>query len=170
MQYGINEEANAIHTYSQLINVPVTASGLWVNKHYVHLGASPDGLIMDSNDVVFGIVEVKCLKALRIQTVEEWIKSGIPSYACVSVIGGKLSLKKNHSYYYQIQTQLLITQASYCDFVLHSKVDKPHVERVFPDIELQIKIIENTGKFWYRVLVPEYFLMRVPRELLPSIF
>ena len=37
---------------------------LWVNKKYPHLGASPDGLIYDSQENLLGIIEVKCLKAL----------------------------------------------------------------------------------------------------------
>ena len=32
MQYGICEEPNAVLTYSNLIQVSVTPSGLWVNK------------------------------------------------------------------------------------------------------------------------------------------
>ena len=43
MQYGISEEPNAAPTSSNLIQVSVTPSGLWVDKKYVHLGASPDG-------------------------------------------------------------------------------------------------------------------------------
>ena len=46
----ISEEPNAVLTYSYLIQVSVTPSGLWVNKKYVHLGASPDGLLIDPNN------------------------------------------------------------------------------------------------------------------------
>ena len=44
---------------------------LWVNKKYPHLGASPDGLIYDSQENLLGIIEVKCLKALKDQALLE---------------------------------------------------------------------------------------------------
>ena len=167
MQYGISEEPNAIFAYSKLTGTQVFSSGLWVNKKYVYLGASPNGLIFDSDKRLRGIVEVKCLKALRNQTMDECINAGIPSHSCVSVSGGEVYLKRNHSYLFQVQLQLLVTEAYFCDFVLHSKIGIPHVERIYSNIVVQKIIVENVQKFWYRVFVPEYFLMRVPRELLP---
>ena len=80
MQYGISEEPNAIAAYSKLTGTQAF-SGLWVNKKYVYLGASPDGLIFDSDKRLRGIVEVKRLKALRNQTMDEWINAGIPSHS-----------------------------------------------------------------------------------------
>ena len=99
-----------------------------------------------------GIIKIKCLRALRDKPVAEWICSRHTS-------GGKLVLKRNHAHYFQLQ--LLITEA---------KVSEPHVERIFSDTITQTEIIENTKKNWNRVLVPEYFLTRVPHKLLPVIF
>ena len=146
MQYGISEEPNAVFWLILILfKFRLTPSGLWVNKKYVHLGASPDGLIIDPNsNELRVIIKIKCIKALRSKTIDEWIKSGVQSNACVSFIGGKLLLKINHSNYYQIQLQLLITEAPFCDFILHSKIGPPYVERIYPDIQLQQIIIENT--------------------------
>ena len=84
MQYGIDEEPNAIAAYSELTGTEVCSSGLWLNKKYPYLGASPDGLIFNSEGKLRGIIEVKCLKALRDKTVEDWINAAeIPSYSCV---------------------------------------------------------------------------------------
>ena len=114
---------------------------------------------------------MKCLKALKDQTVLEWINKGVETNACVSPnADGTLFLKKNHAYYYQVQLQLLVTEVQYCDFVLHSKVGHPYIIRISMDLEVQKQILENTKTFWYNVFVPEYFLMRVPRKLLPIIF
>ena len=66
--------------------------------------------------------------------------------------------------------QLLVTEAAYCDFVLHCRLGDPFVERILHDENLQQNIVERTGQFWYRVLVPEYYIQRFPRELLPIIF
>ena len=82
----------------------------------------PDRVITDSFGRLSGIFEVKYLKALRTQMVKGWIAPGIPSNARVKVIEGKLELKRGHSYFFQVQLQLLMTQLYYCDFVLHSKI------------------------------------------------
>ena len=98
-------------------------------------------MIIDPNsNELRGIIEIKSIKALRSKTIDEWIKNGGPSNACVSFISGKLLLKRYHSYYYQIQLQLLITEAPFCDFILHSKIGPPYVKPICPDIQLQQKI------------------------------
>ena len=163
MQYSINEEQNAVLAYSQLVNVPIQQSGLWVNKKYVHLGVSPDGLIVNSfSGTLNGIIEMKCLKALRDKTIAEWITGGIPSDACMSYSDGELVLKRNHSYYSQVQLQLLITEAQYCDFILYSKVGEPNVERISNHVGIQRRTVENwvlsdRGSAWtitYNFLIP----------------
>ena len=170
MQYGITEEVNAIASYTKATGNEVHPSGLWVRKKYIYLGASPDGLILNNFGRVRGIIEVKCLKALKTKSVHEWIDSGIPSSACVYVTEGKLELKRSHSYFFQVQLQLLMTQAYFCDFILHSKVGPPFIERIYSNIGVQNRIVRGVYNFWYRVFMPEYFLMRVPRELVPVIF
>ena len=59
MRYGIEEEPNAIKAYSNFLSadVSIKQSGLWVNKKYPYLGASPDGLIYDSQGDLLGIIE-----------------------------------------------------------------------------------------------------------------
>ena len=58
MKYGIDNEQNALREYSDRLNVLVGLSGLWINDKYLHLAASPDGLIFDNGKLV-SIVEVK---------------------------------------------------------------------------------------------------------------
>ena len=156
MQYGIDEEQNALEVFSKMANLEVHGSGLWVNKKYPHLGASPDGLIFDpATGELNAIIEVKCLKILQNQTYVEWINNGISNSACVRLDGDKLVLKKNHPYMYQIlqllQLQLLITEVPCCYFILYSKVGEPYVQRVTRDSDIQNYIVENTYKFWYNV-------------------
>ena len=95
MQYGISEEPNAVLTYSNLIQVSVTPSGLRVNKKYVHPGASPDGLIIDPNsNELRGIIEIKSIKALRSKTIDEWIKNGGPIKCMCILYQWKIIIKK----------------------------------------------------------------------------
>ena len=172
MEYGKKNEANALQKYGEIKNILVGLSGLWINKKYIHLGASPDGLIF-KDGMLEGILEVKCLKILRLHSVADVINNECSSVEvkrqCFDVVDGKLLLKKKHMYYFQIQLQLLITEAKYCDFVLFSNKGPLSIERINPDVELQSRIVNSTQLFWEKVYLPEYFLMRVPRGLLPLV-
>ena len=64
-EYGKKNEINALRKYGEIKNVLVGLSGLWINRKYVHLGASPGGLIFKDGQLE-GILEVKCLKILRL--------------------------------------------------------------------------------------------------------
>ena len=138
----------------------------------MHLDASPDGLILDDSAInVKGIVEVKCLKTFRGRSIEQIIQQKLQdlSRQCFKVVDNKILLKTSHSYYNQIKLQLLVTEAEYCDFALYSDIGKIYRERIFKDNDLQYRIIEAPKIFWRRVLILEYFLMRIPRERLPFI-
>ena len=176
MVYGIQNEKKALKDYGEAMNVAVGLSGLWINEKYSHLAASPDGLIFNDGKVE-GIVEVKCLKILRLHTIndilndvagENCMKAEL-SRQCFRVSDDKLILKKSHMYYFQIQLQLLITGTEYCDFVLYCDKGPPSIERILPDLELQQRIVVSTRLFWEKVFIPEYFLMRIPRDLLPIV-
>jgi hypothetical protein len=176
MKYGIEEEPKAVINYSLITNKVVVNSGIWINQKYPHLGATPDGLIYDDDKQLCGIIEIKCLKIFKSQSVNDIIKlsndeklKAIISRQCFSIVDQKLILKKSHMYYFQIQHQLLVTQCSYCDFVMHSGVGDPHIERILPNEDLHRRIIQSTKLFWSNVLVPEYFIMKVPRKLMPEI-
>ena len=44
-----------------------------------------------------------------------------------------------------------------------------HIERIVPDLEIQQRIVKSTRLFWEKNYIPEYFLMRIPRNLLPIV-
>ena len=127
---------------------------------YYSISVSPDGLILDDNTInVKGIIEVKCLKLFRGRSIEEIIQENLPelSRQCFKAVDNKILLKNSNFYYYQIQLQLLVTDAEYCDFVLYSDIGKIYTQRIFKDKDLQYPIIEAKKIFWRRVLIPEYF-------------
>ena len=63
----------------------------------------------------------------------------------------------SHSYYYQIQMQLLVTEGQFCDFVLFAKDGPPSIERIFGDSKLIKKIIDTLTILWKQVIAPEFF-------------
>ena len=68
MLYDMREEASARLKYAEATNLNIVDCGLFINKDFPYLGASPDGVVME-NGVAVGIVEIKCLKMLRSRTV-----------------------------------------------------------------------------------------------------
>ena len=161
MKHGIENQPKAIVIYSSQTSNKVASSALWINVKYLD----------DSTINVKGIIEVKYLKIFRGRSIEQIMQQKLPelSRQCFKVVDNKILLKTSHSYYYQIQLQLLVTEAKYCDFVLYSDIGKIYIQRIFKDKDLIYRIIEATKIFWRRVLIPEYFLMRIPRELFPFI-
>lgn len=76
------------------------------------VGISPDGMLQDG-----GLLEIKCPKY---KTHLEYIEADkLPS-----------------EYRYQVQGQLFVTEAPYCDFMSYAVNMKPFIVRVYPDTEL----------------------------------
>ena len=173
MQFGIAEEPKAREAYAQATGNQVKETGLWVNKKFPYLAASPDGLFTSSN----GKIEIKCLKIVREKSVEDLVKqhqdgklpSKVLNQQCFTISNGQLKLRKSHSYYYQVQLQLLVTDLDFCDFVLHSPKGRPSVERISRDGPLLNLLQHSLSAFWHKVLSPEIFEMRVPRHLPPFV-
>ena len=171
MKYGIESGSLAVNLYMSNTVNKVYSSGLWVNRKYIHLAASPDGLIYNDQNKLHGIIEIKCLKIFRNRTIEQLILDKPPelSKQCFALNDNNISLKRSHLYFYQVQLQLLITEADYCDFILYSSAGKNYVGRIVKDDDVQRQIIKYTKLFWQKILIPEYFIMRIPRELLPIV-
>ena len=123
-----------------------------------------------------GILEIKSLKIFKHQSIEDITspnQSSVPkdviNRQCFKITDGTLELKHGHDYYYQIQLQLLVTERKYCDFVLFAENGPVSIERIFRDEFVIADIIKFLTSFWIRVIAPEIFEMRVPRNLHPLI-
>ena len=79
-------------------------SGLHVNPKWPHLGASPDGLV-ECACCGQGTCEIKCPFCSRDKTTEE---TAGHKNSCLLQVEDKLSLDRQHAYYYQVQAQLFI--------------------------------------------------------------
>ena len=88
---------------------------------------------------------------------------------CFPVKGSKCQLKRSHSYYYQIQTQLMVTEKTFCDFVLYAKNGPVLVERIYRGEPLIADILRTLSGFWKRVIAAETFEMRIPKNLPPFV-
>ena len=127
LKWGVDHEGAAYQQYElQHKSHQVVHSGLWIDTERGWLASSPDGFIYNQNELV-RILEMKCSYSARDMTPVQAAEK-LPSFFC-KVVNGNLSLKKNHNYYFQVQGQLVITHAKWCDFCVYT----PHgfsVERI----------------------------------------
>lgn len=115
-------------------NLNVRRAGLVINPKYPWLGASPDGMVTcDCHGM--GVLEVKAPSSLENSSLLDKMKQD--GTFCLHEVEGKVSLKKDHQYFYQVQTQIHLAEVSYCDFVVWGPgIDgkgEVHIERIILD-------------------------------------
>ena len=134
-KWGKQNESEALKQYvsHKQHSVSVSSCGFVVDQTSPWLGASPDFLIHDSTEsTTIGLGEIKCPYSKRNETIDEACEDKTFFLANVD---GKVLLKTNHKYYFQVQGTLGILQLKWSDFVVYTKKDL-HVERIFFDNEL----------------------------------
>ena len=99
----------------------VRACGLFIHPTYPHLGASPDGIITCACCSGIAVLEVKCPYSCRDKSFLEACNDS-NFYLKLQPDGG-FALNTTHSYYYQVQAQIKLCKANYCDFVVWNEND-----------------------------------------------
>lgn len=126
--------------------VSVFKSGLVVSMASPFLAASPDGKVIDRGcSKPFGLVEVKCpYSKFHVSPLEACADETF--YA--ENVNGKPRLKRGHQYYFQIQGQLGITGASWCDFVIYTNKGMS-IERITSDPQFWDVLNEGLKKSYF---------------------
>ena len=96
----------------------VRNTGLIVSLNNPFVAASPDGLVSGSCHPD-RLVQIKCPYKYKETTPTDSMALNDPNY-CLTKEG---QLKKSHRYYCQVPTQLFVTQAPLCDFVVWTAHD-----------------------------------------------
>ena len=131
IQHGRQYESTAAKAYqvlkSGVENFRMRECGLVLHTEYSFRGASSDRMVFENG--MFGLVEIKCPYSMYDRTIQEACQK--PNFCC-EISNAAPSLKLDHEYYYQIQGQLAITGAKWCDFVvwLGNGPDQSHVQRI----------------------------------------
>ena len=153
------KHVNDMHT-----NFSVSESGLHIYPGHPHLGATPDGLIECTCCEGKGVLEVKCPFCKKDQTVEE---ASQDKRFCLHEVNGQLLLKEDHQYYYQVQTQIFITQRKYCDFVVWTE-ESLYIQRIFADDSFLNNMLRQMTMFYVKCILPElmshYFSKKLARK------
>ena len=154
-KWGKQNESEALKQYvsHKQHSVSVSSCGFVVDQTSPWLGASPYFLIHDSTEsTTIGLGEIKCPYSKRNETIDEACED---KTFFLAKVDGKVLLKTNHKYYFQVQGSLGILQLKWSDFVVYTKKDL-HVERIFFDNELWEKTMlpELTG-FYFEYVFPQ---------------
>lgn len=122
-EHGKTYEPVALKEYEKYMfatrnPVTVLKSGLVVSMACPILAASPDGKVIDhSCSKPFGLVEVKCpFSKFHVSPLDACADESF----FAENVNGQPRLKRGHQYYFQIQGQLAVTGASWCDFVIYT--------------------------------------------------
>jgi putative phage-type endonuclease len=132
--HGKSNEKVALQAFEKKMNIEVKKCGLFVNPNFPFLAASPDGYSEIDNK----LVEIKCPYSGRNMLVAEG-----PEFPFLHISNDKLSLKRNHPYYYQVQGQMACSEKTACYFV------------VFTLNDMFVEIINYDPSFFEKEMLPK---------------
>ena len=152
LDHGIYYEPFAVschENYLKTKNRPVTVltCGLWASLKNFVLAATPDGRVIDpeEKDKPFGILEVKC---------PEEYKDYDPADSAIVVIEfclilddqRKPRINRNHGYFDQVQLQMGLTGAPWCDFIVYT-LKGMIIDRAYFDVDHFVRLVNRIGDF-----------------------
>ncbi|CAN7990437.1 unnamed protein product, partial [Ixodes hexagonus] len=154
--WGIEHEDEARQLYTQVMGLSHQSftcvnTGLLIHPDLPFIAATPDGAT-GCSCCGLGLVEVKCPYVQRHYTLEE-LHHSPPECLEQDESTGAVTLKATHTYYYQIQTQMLVTKRKHCDFALWT-TNAMFIERVYAYTALQDEVVTKCKAFFVRVVLP----------------
>ena len=138
------------------VNLTVKKFGLFINKEHEFLHATPDFLV-SCDCCGTGCGEVKCPIIIKDGNFENFAQQ---KNSCLEKVNGHLQLRKNHSYYYQVQQQLFsVPGIKYCEFVVCAIDEKKSMNlivlRIYPDEQHWNSVLPKLETFWRICILPE---------------
>ena len=137
-------------------NFSVCDVGLIINPKWPYLGATPDGKV-SCTCCGKGIVEIKCPYCHKESTIDNATQD--KNFCLKKDSSGKIYLDHSHAYYFQVQTQLFLTDLEYCDFCVctfpQNQVDDIYIERIGKDSQFWTDCINKAHHFFATCILPE---------------
>ena len=167
-----NHEAAAKRVYQRVIQkthpgLNLYSSGLLIKPDLPHLGSSPDGVLdcckkctTDSK----GVLEIKCAYKFRNSSPEE---AYVDKTFWCTLVNGKITLKRNHSYYVQVQGQMAIIDRKWCNIFVWT-LRGHSVERIPFDNAAWVTMLSKLNNFCIKAVIPELFSEQVRRRKAPK--
>lgn len=136
--HGRLNEGKARTKFQEVSSLKVEKCGLFVHDLYPNFCASPDGIISSEN----AVLEIKSPYSGKDAKIEVG-----PLFPYLCQEQGRITLKRNHKYYYQIQGQMGLARKAHCYFVVHTAVDIYYVKIDFDQVFFD-NMIEKLGVFF----------------------
>lgn len=137
--WGVSKEDIAKQNYVALTGNSVHECGIFISSKCKWLGATPDGIVRDCTGQ--GLLEIKCPYSIRTE-------HPIHCFKKLTFTDKEGNLKKNHNYYYQIQTQLYTSEYTWCDFVIWTPIGL-HIQRIeSDDVFLNSHVLPKLNHFY----------------------
>lgn len=113
-EYGIRTESEAREWYEKYLGIAVTKLGFVVHPQAPFIGCSPDGCCFENNT----LLEIKC----AVEGATKPLGSVLPKLKYSTDAG--YTLKEAHTYYGQVQLNMLLLNFEKCDFIIYGKYSK----------------------------------------------
>ena len=139
IEWEIEHESIAVkqyisHQYFQgHLHLSVAKTGFYISQSHPYLGASPDGAVYEPSctTLLFGFLEIKCPYKHHNDTPQE--ACSVSGFCCSLDANGKVLIKRNHSYYAQVQGQMAFGDRQWCGFAIYTSKN------------ISVQRIETTG-------------------------
>ncbi|XP_068673794.1 uncharacterized protein [Montipora foliosa] len=161
IRHGCKYEEYAIKAYKthmekRHVNFQVLRCGLFINKQYPFLHATPD-FLTSCDCCGLGCGEVKCPICIQDGDFDKYVQE---KSSCLEKVDGTFMLKRKHNYYFQVQQQLFtLPERKFNDFVVCA-IDSDKnahlvIERIYPDPEHSNTVLPKLEAFWRICILPE---------------
>ena len=160
--WGCKHEKAACDQYTKAtrdkhVEFAVKDSGLVINSLWPFIGASPDAVV-SCQCCGKGTLEIKCPYCHRGEGIED-AASHDKNFCLKTADDGLITLDHTHAYYYQVQTQLFVTNVDYCDFCVctfsDDSVNGLHIERILKDLQFWSDCTKKAESFFLTSILPE---------------
>ena len=153
--WGIQNETVAVQEFKRTASLNHTSfalkfTGLHINPKFLHLGASPDGLV-SCECCGEGLLEVKCPYSIR--HISPTSADTPRDFYLKHDKDGTLRLSPTHMYYYQVQEQMAVCERKYTYFVCWT-THGLHLERIEHDKLFFSSIKPRLDNFFLDVILP----------------
>lgn len=146
MQKGLEMEGKVVEIYENQLNaqqkkIRTEKCGIFISRNYSFIAASPDRIVKTPSENY--LLEVKCkfprcTNAVNLRELMSEMELPIKLTP-----NNVYELKRDHFFYYQIQTQMFCTEFKKCDLVLYFNGD------------IAICTVHFDAKFFYQEVLPK---------------
>ncbi|XP_040072516.2 uncharacterized protein LOC115329946, partial [Ixodes scapularis] len=155
VQYGLRNESLAADRYTAVMtnfkhNVSLQHCGLVVNPGFPWLGATPDRLVYDPEELSYGVLEIKCPYSLK-DTEPDYAR--MQNFYITFNENDEPHLDRDHDHYAQVLGQMALTGCRWGDFVVCSE-KWIVVERIRFNFQDWVEMRQKLDDFYFRHMLP----------------